>query len=87
MSLRNGRWISWVFGLALLSGLVAYPLTSRMAKAEDHDRNPRIHKALDALRDARKELDEAPHDFHGKKKDAMDAVDKAIQHLDEIKDW
>jgi len=86
MSLRNGRWISWVFGLALLSGLVAYPLTSRTAKADDQ-RNPRIHKALDALRDARKELDEAPHDFHGKKKDAMDAVDRAIERLDEIKDW
>ena len=87
MSLRNSRWISWVFGLALLSGLVAYPLTSRSARAEDHDHNPRIHKALAALRDARKELDEAPHDFHGKKKDAMEAVDRAIERLDEIKDW
>jgi len=86
MNLRNYRWITWAFGLALVGGLVAYPMTSRTALAEEQ-KNARIHKALDALRDARKELDEAPHDYHGKKKDAMEAVDRAIERLDEIKDW
>ena len=89
MHLRSKRLISWVAGLALVGGLSVYPLTSRTARADEHehDHNPRIHRALDALRDAHKELDEAPHDFHGHKKEALEAVDKAIEHLDELKDW
>ena len=79
--------VSWTFGLALLSGLVAYPLANRTARAGEHDHNPRIHHALEALRDARHELDEAPHDFRGHKKEAMEAIDRAIEHLDRIKDW
>src|ERR1700723_3644080 len=57
MNARNYRWISWTLGLAMVGGLVAYPLTSRTALA-DEQKNVRIHKALEALRDARKDLDE-----------------------------
>ena len=87
MTMRHNRPISWAMGLALLSGLAAYPLATRTAKAEEHEHNPRIHRALDALREARRELDEAPHDFRGHKKEAMDSIDRAIEHLDRIKDW
>ncbi len=89
MNLRNKRVMSWMLGVALVGGLSVYPLANRTARAEehDHDHNPRIHRALDALREAHKELDEAPHDFHGHKKDALEAVDKAIERLDELKDW
>jgi hypothetical protein len=86
MKVRNNRWIAWAFGLALLSGSV-YPLATRSARAEEHEHNPRIHHALEALRDARHELNEAPHDFHGHKQEALDAIDRAIEHLDRIKDW
>jgi hypothetical protein len=87
MKVRNSRPISWALGLALLSGLAIYPLASRSASAGEHEHNPRIHHALEALREARHELDEAPHDFRGHKHEAMEAIDRAIEHLDRIKDW
>lgn len=87
MSLQRNRRISWALGLALLSGLAVYPLATRTARADEHEHNPRIHRALDALRDARDELREAPHDFHGHKQEALDSIDRAIEHLDRIKDW
>jgi hypothetical protein len=86
MNKTKARWISYVFGGALLAAMAAYPLANRTALADDH-RNPRIYHAIDALRDARHELDDSPRDYHGKKRDAMDAIDRAIEKLDEIKDW
>jgi hypothetical protein len=86
MKVRNSP-VSWALGLALLSGLVAYPLASRSAMAEEHEHNPRIHHALDSLREARHELEEAPHDFRGHKHEAIEAIDHAIENLDRIKDW
>jgi hypothetical protein len=83
--LKN-RWMSLVLGTALVGGITFYTLPARPALADEH-RNPRIHHALDALRDARQELLDAPHDFHGQKQDALDAIQNAIDHLDRIKDW
>jgi hypothetical protein len=45
---------------------------------------PRMHHALDALRDAREELDKAHEDFHGHKDEAMKAIDEAIRQLKAI---
>jgi hypothetical protein len=87
MKVRSNRWMSWAFGLALLTGFAAYPLANRSARAEEHEHNPRIHHALEALREARHELNEAPHDFRGHKQEALESIDKAIEHLDRIKDW
>jgi hypothetical protein len=87
MKMPNNRRISWTLALLILSGFAAYPLATRTARADEHEHNPRIHHALEALRDARKELNEAPHDFHGHKQEAIDAIDHAIEHLDRIKDW
>ena len=67
----------------LLSGTLA----SRTALAREHDHNPRIHHALDALHDAQAELEAASTDFHGHKRDAQAAVQHAIDELDRIKDW
>jgi hypothetical protein len=78
-------WVSGAVVAAALSGIVSVPMLVRPAMAEDH--NPRIHHAIDALRDAKHELEEAKHDFHGEKQAAMDAVQNAIDHLDRIKDW
>ena len=43
--------------------------------------HPRIARAIDALKDARAYLQEAPHDFGGHKADAIRATDEAIRQL------
>jgi hypothetical protein len=83
----NTRWITWTCGLLLAGGLGVYPLSTQSAKAEDRELNPQIHHALDALHDAHKEIDEARHDFHGRKHEALDVLDKAISELEAIKDY
>jgi hypothetical protein len=42
---------------------------------------PNIHGAQDALRSAKTELQEARHDFCGHRKDALEAVNHALQEL------
>jgi hypothetical protein len=79
--------VSWVVALVIGSGIVMGSMGIRSALAEEHDRNPRIRHALESLREAKHELDEAPHDFHGHKREALEAVDRAIDQLDRIKDW
>jgi hypothetical protein len=69
------------------AGLGLYPLSTQTAKAEEHDLNPSIRHALEALHDAHKEIDEAHHDWHGRKKEALDVLDKAIAELEAIKDY
>ncbi|HUB24893.1 MAG TPA: hypothetical protein VL992_05640 [Tepidisphaeraceae bacterium] len=86
MSRQNIRWLGVAVASALLTGLVAFPLGMRSAQADDMH-NPRIHHAIEALHAAEDELNEAPHDFHGHKQDAIDAIHHAIRELDRIKDW
>jgi hypothetical protein len=50
-------------------------------KAEADVKHPHIHAALTALRDTRKELKDAAHDFGGHRADALEAVDHAIKEL------
>ncbi|HEY3320828.1 MAG TPA: hypothetical protein VGP72_10225 [Planctomycetota bacterium] len=44
-------------------------------------KHPHIHAALDALRETRKDLKEAAHDFGGHRADALEATDHAIKQL------
>ncbi|HUB27081.1 MAG TPA: hypothetical protein VL992_16770 [Tepidisphaeraceae bacterium] len=76
------QWLGWAAGLVLATSLASY----RVAVAQEFH-NPRIHHAIDALRDAERELNDSPSDFHGHKQDALDAVHHAIEELDRIKDW
>lgn len=46
------------------------------------ERHPEIHRALEALRDARAHLQAAAHDFGGHKADAIRATDEAIHQLE-----
>lgn len=48
--------------------------------AEQH---PHIRAALRELREARRELETAAHDFGGHRKEAIEAVDNAIRQLQE----
>jgi hypothetical protein len=74
-------------GAAALAGVVAYPLTSGTASAEEHYRYMKIHEALVALRTAREEIEHAGHDFGGRKREALESIDHTIQHLEEMRDW
>lgn len=47
----------------------------------DREGHPRIARAIEALRDARAYLNEAPHDFGGHKAAAIRATDEAIKQL------
>ncbi|MGH9529108.1 MAG: hypothetical protein ACRD2S_04230 [Terriglobales bacterium] len=46
------------------------------------ERHPEIHRAIEALRNARAHLQEAAHDFGGHKADAIRATDEAIRQLE-----
>jgi hypothetical protein len=48
----------------------------------DHWKFKHMHRALQALHDARKELDDAEDIFHGHKQDAIDHVEKAIHEVE-----
>lgn len=67
-------------GLAMAVGLAAYPLTNRTAQAEERH-HPRIHAAIEALVQAKAEVEEAKHEWGGEKKEAVESIDRAIEHL------
>lgn len=74
-------------GAAALAGAVAYPMTSGTAAADEHYRYMRIHEALVALRAAREEIENAGHDFGGRKREALVDIDRTMHHLEEMRDW
>jgi hypothetical protein len=75
-------------GAAAVAGLVAYPLTSKTASAdEEHHRWPKLHAAVVALKEAREELEHSGHDWGGDKKEAIEAIDRALVHLEKLRDW
>jgi hypothetical protein len=45
--------------------------------------HPHIRAAINELREARKELETAAHDFGGHRKEALESVDNAIKQLQE----
>ena len=73
-------------GAAALAGLIAYPLTSRTASAEEHKWR-HIHEAFEALRGAKEEIEGTGHDWGGHKKEAIEAIDHAMHELDRLRDW
>jgi hypothetical protein len=77
---------------ALLLSLVTFtPVISTAAptpnpavdKDDKKEAHPHIRAALRELREARKELETAAHDFGGHRKEAIEAVDAAIKQLEE----
>jgi hypothetical protein len=49
--------------------------------------HPRIARAMEALRDARAYLKEAPHDFGGHREAALRATDEALKQLQYAYDY
>jgi hypothetical protein len=72
--------------MKFISGMVvgAFLMTGAWTLSAQNERvmHPRIARAIEALRDARAYMAEAPHDFGGHKADAMRATDEAIRQLD-----
>ena len=54
---------------------------SSMMAQNERAMHPRIARAIEALRDARAYMENAPHDFGGHKADAIRATDEAIRQL------
>jgi hypothetical protein len=48
----------------------------------DRELHPRLVRAIEALRDARAYMAEAPHDFGGHKAAAIRATDEAIRQIE-----
>lgn len=63
--------------LALILAMSVWTLSAQNERA----RHPRIARAIEALRDAREYLQNAPDDFGGHKADAIRATDEAIRQL------
>ena len=64
-----------VLGLLLSAGIWTVSAQNERAM------HPRIARAIEALRDARAYMQEAPHDFGGHKAGAIRACDDAIRQL------
>lgn len=68
--------------LALVTlALASLPQAARTAPPPE--RHPRIHAAVEALREAREELRAAAHDFCGHRAEALEQVDRALRQLHE----
>jgi hypothetical protein len=65
-----------VLGAVLCGG--AWTLSAQNERAM----HPRIARAIEALKDARAYMVEAPHDFGGHRAEAVKATDAAIRQLD-----
>lgn len=70
------------FVLGITLGIVLSFGAFTLVGQPEREWHPRIARAIDALRDARAYLAEAPHDFGGHKASAIRATDDAIRQLD-----
>jgi hypothetical protein len=72
-----------VFGLFLaLAGLWTLGSDVPAGALEQKEKHPHIRAALSELKEARKELKEADHDFGGHRVEAIESIDKAIVQLE-----
>ena len=72
--------------LAITPAVIAAPPAAPKpapAAAPPAEQHPHIRTAIRELREARRELETAAHDFGGHRKEAMEAVDNAIKQLQE----
>jgi hypothetical protein len=70
------------FAAGLLLGIVLTASVATLAAQNERALHPRIAKAIEALREAKAELQAAPHDFGGHRADAVHATEEAIKQLD-----
>jgi hypothetical protein len=86
MSLLRIRTLALAGGLGLASlGAVSYGIVVTPTEAqaqEKRERHPHIHKAIAELKEAKKELEKADHDFGGHRVEAVKAIDHAVKQLE-----
>jgi hypothetical protein len=71
--------MKFVSGVVL--GVVLSAGSWTLMAQREREMHPRIGAAINALKDARAYMVEAPHDFGGHKADALRATDEAIRQL------
>ena len=68
--------------MAVLSSLAIFTLGTTITQAaERHEKHPKIHHAIVALEEAKRELRSAAHDFGGHREAALKDCDAAIAQL------
>lgn len=74
-----------VLGLAIAGGSYAFLGSPLAPAASAHLRDhPKLQHAYEALRDAEDYLKAAPHDFHGRREEALHAIHVAIDRISMI---
>ena len=82
-SLRaRGRALALAGGLFLASAGLVPAAPPAVAAGEKRERHPEIHRALRELREAKRDLEKAAHDFDGHRVEALKDVDHAIRQLE-----
>ena len=81
LALTSGLLLAGV-GLLPVGGDAFVPAAQAQEKKEKKERHPYIRAAIRDLREAKKELQDAAHDFGGHRKEALEAVDVAIKQLE-----
>lgn len=77
--------VSGTLGLGAAGVMLSTPVLMDCCTAqakEGKERHPHIRAAIRELREAKKELETADHDFGGHRKEAVEAVDVAIRQLE-----
>jgi hypothetical protein len=80
----RGRALALAGGLFLASAGLLPALSAPRAEAgeEQRERHPEIHRALHEMREAKKYLEKADHDFGGHRVKAIKDLDRAIHQLE-----
>jgi hypothetical protein len=62
-------------------GLISFVGDNAAQAAQKNERHPHIRAAIHELKEAKKELEKADHDFGGHRKEAIEAIDVALKQL------
>ncbi|HET6844186.1 MAG TPA: hypothetical protein VFK06_21275 [Candidatus Angelobacter sp.] len=86
------KFFSATLALGMLATSAAFaaqpaPAPAPVQKEKGGEQHPHIRTALRELREAKKELQTAAHDFGGHRKEAIEAVDNAIKQLQEALEY
>lgn len=86
MSEKKSRRGLLKVGAAVLAsmGVVAGVTLTICAAPRDKERHPHLQAALHELREAKRELQKADHDFCGHRVQALKAIDEAVGQLEKV---
>ena len=86
MSWQTKSWIMILTAGLFVAGSSGLAVSSQQAGKKqggaEHEQFPHVHAAIRELREAKKELERAAHDFGGHRVVAVKACDHAIEQLE-----